>query len=311
MDMASTNTSPASPARTKQPKKRNSDVRKEQNRIASRAYREKRKQKLALLDEILKSDSQTDSMSSVSDETDGYNGSGSWTFQDRQASGSPIPGALQVPPSVAQWAAASPSLSSSVPNYTHDAYEGWMSSFSRPEHTFPINNEFAQSFIPTEVGDNSLGHSVPFSMQSLTSAATSTPSVPSIPLDPSLVTNNFAPQHRHNQLAQNRNVITSPNPVYNNDEAQRRLWVASLEDDVLTELERFAGFNHVQQQQILAMIQKRRNLGQHGPSHRSREFRYQTCQATPPPTAQFVNTDFRKYQSMRQASGSPIPSGRR
>ncbi|KAI0395111.1 hypothetical protein F5Y17DRAFT_225029 [Xylariaceae sp. FL0594] len=51
-------------------KGRNSEVRKEQNRIASRAYREKRKQKLALLDEILKSDSHTDSMSSVSDETE-------------------------------------------------------------------------------------------------------------------------------------------------------------------------------------------------------------------------------------------------
>ncbi|OTB18405.1 hypothetical protein K445DRAFT_9359 [Daldinia sp. EC12] len=307
MDKASTNTSPASSARSKQPKKRNSDVRKEQNRIASRAYREKRKQKLALLDEILKSDSQTDSMSSVSDETDGYNGS--WTFQDRQASGSPIPGALQVP-AVAQWAAASPPMSSSVPNYTHDAYEGWMNSFSQPENTFPTNNEFAHPFIPTEVGDNSLGNSVPFNMQSLTSA-TSTPSIPSIPLDPLLVANNFAPQHRHNQLAQSRNIMGSPNPVYNNDEAQRQLWVSSLEDDVLAELERFAGYSHVQQQQILAMIQKRRSLGQNGSNHQNIEFKYQAYQATPPSTAQFVNTDFRKYQSMRQASGSPIPSGRR
>ncbi|KAI1203788.1 hypothetical protein F5X97DRAFT_1434 [Nemania serpens] len=56
-----------------QPRKRkgrNSDIRKEQNRIASRAYREKRRQKLALLDEILKSDSHNDSMSSVSNETE-------------------------------------------------------------------------------------------------------------------------------------------------------------------------------------------------------------------------------------------------
>ncbi|KAI1118747.1 hypothetical protein F5Y14DRAFT_446562 [Nemania sp. NC0429] len=56
-----------------QPRKRkgrNSDIRKEQNRIASRAYREKRRQKLALLEEILKSDSHNDSMSSVSDETE-------------------------------------------------------------------------------------------------------------------------------------------------------------------------------------------------------------------------------------------------
>ncbi|KAI1437558.1 hypothetical protein GGR50DRAFT_46379 [Xylaria sp. CBS 124048] len=51
-------------------KPRNSAVRKEQNRKASWAYREKRKQKLALLDEILRAESRTDvSMSSVSDET--------------------------------------------------------------------------------------------------------------------------------------------------------------------------------------------------------------------------------------------------
>ncbi|KAI1661426.1 hypothetical protein F4813DRAFT_385957 [Daldinia decipiens] len=307
MDKASTNTTLASSTRTKQPKKRNSDVRKEQNRIASRAYREKRKQKLALLDEILKSDSQTDSMSSVSDETDGYNGS--WTFQDRQASGSPVPGALQVP-AVAQWAAASPSISSAVPSYSHGAYEGWMSSFNQPDNAFPASNEYAHSFIPTEVGDNSLGNPVQFTIQSLTSAP-STPSVPPIPLDPLLVANNFAPQHRHNQLAQHRNIPSSSNPIYNNDETQRQLWVASLEDDVLVELERFAGYSHIQQQQILAMIQKRRSLAQNRSNHQNVEFRYPTCQATPPSTAQFVNTDFRKYQSMRQVSGSPIPSSRR
>ncbi|KAI0135529.1 hypothetical protein F4814DRAFT_26172 [Daldinia grandis] len=308
MDKASTNsTTLASSTRTKQPKKRNSDVRKEQNRIASRAYREKRKQKLALLDEILKSDSQTDSMSSVSDETDGYNGS--WTFQDRQASGSPVPGALQVP-AVAQWAAASPSLSSAVPSYSHDAYEGWMNGFNQPDNTFPTSNEYAHSFIPAEVGDNSLGNPVQFTIQSLTSAP-STPSVPPMPLDPLLVTNNFAPQSRHNQLAQPRNIAGSSNLIYNNDETQRQLWVASLEDDVLVELERFAGYSHIQQQQILAMIQKRRSLAQNRSNHQNVEFRYPTCQATPPSTAQFVNTDFRKYQSMRQVSGSPIPSSRR
>ncbi|KAI8965964.1 hypothetical protein F5Y11DRAFT_343956 [Daldinia sp. FL1419] len=307
MDKASTKSTTASSARTKQPKKRNSDVRKEQNRIASRAYREKRKQKLALLDEILKSDSQTDSMSSVSDETDGYNGS--WTFQDRQASGSPVPGALQVP-AIAQWAAASPSISSAIPSYAHDSYEGWMSPFNQPENTFPTNNEFAHSFIPTEVRDNSLGSSVPFNMQTLTSAP-ATPSIPPMPLDPLLVANNFAPQHRHNQLAQSRNVTSSSNTSYHNDETQKQLWVASLEDGVLAELERFAGYSHVQQQQILAMIQKRRSLEQNSSGHQNMDFRYSTCQATPPPITQFVNTDFRKYQSMRQVSGSPIPSGRR
>ncbi|KAI0200068.1 hypothetical protein F4808DRAFT_430452 [Astrocystis sublimbata] len=63
--------SPASSGSRAQSRKRqNSNVRKEQNRIASRAYREKRRQKLALLDEILKSDSKSDTTSSVSDETE-------------------------------------------------------------------------------------------------------------------------------------------------------------------------------------------------------------------------------------------------
>ncbi|KAJ8130890.1 hypothetical protein O1611_g2736 [Lasiodiplodia mahajangana] len=60
----------SSDGQTRKRKGRNSDVRKEQNRIASRAYREKRRQRLALLDEILKSESHNDSMSSVSDETE-------------------------------------------------------------------------------------------------------------------------------------------------------------------------------------------------------------------------------------------------
>ncbi|KAI2638148.1 hypothetical protein GGS21DRAFT_488850 [Xylaria nigripes] len=61
----------ASPgSQTSKRKGRNSAIRKEQNRVASRAYREKRKQKLALLDELLRSDSHADSMSSVSDETE-------------------------------------------------------------------------------------------------------------------------------------------------------------------------------------------------------------------------------------------------
>ncbi|RSM17016.1 hypothetical protein CDV31_004220 [Fusarium ambrosium] len=47
------NNKPAQVKKSKAPAKRNSEARREQNRIASRNYREKRKQKLALLNQIL------------------------------------------------------------------------------------------------------------------------------------------------------------------------------------------------------------------------------------------------------------------
>ncbi|KAI2467723.1 hypothetical protein F4781DRAFT_400931 [Annulohypoxylon bovei var. microspora] len=300
------NTSTAS-GRTKTLKKRNSDVRKEQNRIASRAYREKRKQKLALLDEILKSDSQTDSMSSVSDETEGY--TTSWSLQSRQASNSPIPAALSTVPVASPWPVVSPPMSSAVPGYGHDTYDGWMNSYDHPSHTYPTSNDYVQSYMTTEVGDHSLDASS-YNIQSIPSVTStpSTPPVPSIPLDPMLVSH-FTQQHRHPQSAQHQNMANSSNLAGGDDEIQRQLWVGSLEENALTALERFSGYSHVQQQQVLAWIRKRRNLSHNTSSHQGLEYRYPTCQATPPPSAQFVNNDFRKYQSMRQASGSPIPHG--
>ncbi|KAI2629730.1 hypothetical protein GGR54DRAFT_635911 [Hypoxylon sp. NC1633] len=275
----------AIPGRTKAPKKRNSDVRKEQNRIASRAYREKRKQKLALLDEILKSDSQTDSMSSVSDETEGY--AGSWSLQSRQASNSPAPAALPVVPVAAQWPAASPSMSSAVPGYSHGAYESWMNSFEQQSHVYSTSNDYVQPFIPNEVGDHSLDAAASYNVPSIPSitSAPSTPSLNSIPLDP-ILANHFAMQHHQNQTTQSQTMTNSPGlPSYSDGEMQRQSWVASLDDDTLGALERFAGFSHVQQQQILALIQKRREPSQHNTSnHQSIEFGYPTCQATPPPS---------------------------
>ncbi|KAI2640527.1 hypothetical protein GGS26DRAFT_538536 [Hypomontagnella submonticulosa] len=305
MDKATSSASLATSTRTKAPKKRNSDVRKEQNRIASRAYREKRKQKLALLDEILKSDSQTDSMSSVSDETEGY--TGSWSLQSRQASNSPAPSAMHAVPVATPWPAASPSMSSSVPAYGHDTYDGWMNSFEQPNNVFPAANNYVHPFIHSEIGGNSLENAASYNVQSIAAitSAPSTPPVAPIPLDPMLVPNHFVPQRRHHQPEQGQNLATSSNPGYDDDEMQRQLWVASLEDGALLALERFAGFSHAQQQQTMAMIQKRRHISQNASNHHGIDFRYQTCQATPPPSTRFVNTDFRKYQSMRQASGSP------
>ncbi|OTA64551.1 hypothetical protein K449DRAFT_404075 [Hypoxylon sp. EC38] len=306
MDKANTNTSSAATGRTKAPKKRNSDIRKEQNRIASRAYREKRKQKLALLDEILKTDSQTDSMSSVSDDNEGY--TTSWSLS-RHASNSPVPATLSAVPVNSPWPVMSPPLSSSVPGYGHEAYDGWMNSFDQQSNGYSTGNDYVHPYIPNEVGDNALGTSAPYNVQSITSitSAPSTPPVAPVPLDPMLVANHFTQQQRHPQPGQHPNLPNSS--TYGGEETQRQLWVGSLEDNAMVALERFAGFSYVQQQQVLAMIRKRRNMSQNTSSHQAMEYGYPTCQATPPPTSQFINSDYRKYQTMRQASGSPIPSG--
>lgn len=312
MDKTNIHTSSATSSRTRAPKKRNSDVRKEQNRIASRAYREKRKQKLALLDEILKSDSQTDSMSSVSDETDGY--TASWTLaQSRHASNSPVPAALHTVPVTTQWPTTSPPTSSTISGYSHDTYDNWMNCFDRTSNAFPTSNDYGQQFIPTEVGEHPLDAAASYNMHSMPSltSAPSTPPVLPAPLDPMLVSSHFVPHHHHTQTTQNQSITSSSNlPTYSNDELQRQVWVESLEEDALAALERFGSLTHIQQQQVLSMIHKRRNISQNISNEQTLEYnRYPVCQATPPPSAQFVSVDFRKYQNMRQASGSPIPHG--
>ncbi|KAI1779993.1 hypothetical protein F4818DRAFT_161415 [Hypoxylon cercidicola] len=305
MDKTTSSNTSTTSSRTKSAKKRNSDVRKEQNRIASRAYREKRKQKLALLDEILKTDSQTDSMSSISDETEGY--TASWSLaQSRHASNSPVPATLSTVPVTTQWSTTSPPMPSAVPGYSHDSYENWMNCFDRPSNAFPNNNDYVQQYVSTEVGGNSLDTVASYSMPSLPSmtSAPSTPPVPSMPLDPMLVAN-FAPHSHHAQPA---HIPGSSNlPTYNSEDLQRQIWVDSLEDNAVMALERFSGLSHVQQKQVLALIHERRQIPRSTSHDQGSEFMYPTCQATPPPSAQFISADFRKYQDMRQASGSPIP----
>ncbi|ETS86590.1 hypothetical protein PFICI_00418 [Pestalotiopsis fici W106-1] len=93
----------------KTPKPRNSEARKEQNRIASRAYREKRKQKLALLDQILNIED-TDAASSPSDIDGISQGSLSVVAQSREPSQSPVPAtttSLATAPPVLSWLSTS------------------------------------------------------------------------------------------------------------------------------------------------------------------------------------------------------------
>ncbi|KAJ3571636.1 hypothetical protein NPX13_g5306 [Xylaria arbuscula] len=121
----SSNSPPVSEAQPRKRRGRNSDVRKEQNRIASRAYREKRRQKLALLDEILKSDSHPDSMSSVSDETESpvpeFRTMES-TRQNRNSSHSPAPYYMPAVPVMSSVPPSVQPLPSNGPSHDTDAY---------------------------------------------------------------------------------------------------------------------------------------------------------------------------------------------
>ncbi|KAI1312570.1 hypothetical protein F5Y03DRAFT_241164 [Xylaria venustula] len=130
--MATSNSPPAPDSQTRKRRGRNSDVRKEQNRIASRAYREKRRQKLALLDEILKSDNHNDSMSSVSDETE-YNSTPpaaelrtiDTNCRARNSSHSPAPYYMSAIPALPPVPSGVQTLPSNGPNCDTDAYVGY------------------------------------------------------------------------------------------------------------------------------------------------------------------------------------------
>lgn len=223
-------------------------------------------------------------MSSVSDETEGY--TASWSLaQSRHASNSPVPAALSTVPVAPQWSATSPPLSSAIPGYSHDGYESWMNCYDRPNNAFSTSNDYAQQYLSTEAGGNSLDAAASYNMSSLPSmtSAPSTPPVPPMPLDPLLATN-FTPHPHHAQPVHISNL-----PTYNNEDLQRQIWVDSLEDNTVMALEKFGGLSHVQQRHVLALIQERRQLPPRSTSQdQNSEFLYPTCQATPPPSGKRV-----------------------
>ncbi|KAI1418962.1 hypothetical protein F5Y12DRAFT_358090 [Xylaria sp. FL1777] len=130
--METSNSAPISESQPRKRRGRNSDIRKEQNRIASRAYREKRRQKLALLDEILKSDNHNDSMSSVSDETEYNSTTPAPDFRTmesarrtRNSSHSPAPYYMSAVPALPSVTAGVQPLPSNGPGCDADAYGGY------------------------------------------------------------------------------------------------------------------------------------------------------------------------------------------
>ncbi|CAG7555497.1 unnamed protein product [Fusarium equiseti] len=93
--------------------KRNSEARREQNRLASRNYREKRKQKLALLNELLEpsnvaadvtDDSQTNSVQGPKGPSESY----ATQMQEQSLSGESFPGSTSVSQDVSAFGSAGP-----------------------------------------------------------------------------------------------------------------------------------------------------------------------------------------------------------
>ncbi|KAI1501774.1 hypothetical protein F5X99DRAFT_408793 [Biscogniauxia marginata] len=275
MDRSRSNdTSATKGGRTQAPKSRNSDVRKEQNRVASRAYREKRKKKLALLDELLKSD-HTDSMSSVSDETDGHYTPLS-IAHSRHASNSPAPVVPSAHITTAQWTATTQAMASNDASYSQEAYaDCWMDSFDRPQDMFIPGTDYLQSFVPTDVASGNLGTS-PQYVSRIPSLAPM-PSAPSVVLDPALSDGHLATYHTY--TTQNGSINNSPYiPAYDDGE------VSGLEGDMINALESLSKLSHAQQQQVIDLVQKRRSLSYSTTSDQSLDFKYAEYQVTMPST---------------------------
>ncbi|KAI8947694.1 hypothetical protein F4801DRAFT_494088 [Xylaria longipes] len=236
----------SSDSQTRRRKGRNSDIRKEQNRIASRAYREKRRQKLALLDEILRSDNHTDSMSSVSDETE-YNSTTAAseframesTGKTRHSSNSPAPYYMSAVPALASVPAGIHHLPSNGPNRDTEAYA---SSYSvkdyggqEAERLATQHAGYADDPIISTIGMSS-GYASPLP------SVTPMPSTPMFPFDEEFVGDSF-------------NVYPPP------DSSALGFPVASGYDpNMINALQSLSRLNDTQQQQIVALIQKRREM---------------------------------------------------
>ncbi|KAI5926830.1 hypothetical protein F4810DRAFT_707369 [Camillea tinctor] len=263
MDRSSNDTSATNSGRTRAPKSRNSDIRKEQNRVASRAYREKRKKKLALLDELLKSDSHTDSMSSVSDETDGNHTSFS-IAHSRHASNSPAPVVPPTHPSTAHWAATTQAMTSNAPSYGQETYaDYWMNNFDRSQDMFIPGTDYLQSFIPTDVASNNLETSSQY-VSGIPSIAPVS-SAPSVLLDPALSESHLTTCHTYS--TQNGNIHNSPY-ISSYDDRE----ISGLESNMIHALESMAKLSYAQQQHVIELVQKRRSLSYSTTSDQSLDY---------------------------------------
>ncbi|KAI8632061.1 hypothetical protein F5Y19DRAFT_472946 [Xylariaceae sp. FL1651] len=240
--------SAASESRSRKRKGRNSDARKEQNRIASRAYREKRKQKLALLDEILKSDCHTDSMSSVSDETECNSTTPAPEFRaldiasrSRHPTNSPTASYLPAASVMAPVTAGMQPLLSNGPSRDTETYVSYrMDGYSQGSDVLTTHAEYPpHSVVLTnnELGITShYGHAIP--------PIGLMPSAPLFPFDEEFMDDCFGiyplPEGGVSSLSES----------------------SGYDPNMINALQSLSKLNDNQQQQILALLQKRRNQSQ-------------------------------------------------
>ncbi|GAP86208.2 hypothetical protein SAMD00023353_0303480 [Rosellinia necatrix] len=229
-------------------KSRNSDVRKEQNRIASRAYREKRRQKLALLDEILKSDSHTDSMSSVSDETE-YSAmtpapapefrAAEPTSAATHSPRSPAPYYMSAGPRLASMSAGIQTLPSSIPSRDAGGYVSYsVRDYSQEPERLTTHTDYACDPNIATMGLSS-GYVSPLpSVASMSSA-------PMFPFDEEAMGGPF-----------------SAYPPLEVDVSGFPAATPGCDSDMINALQSLSRLNDNQQQQIVAYLQKKINPAQ-------------------------------------------------
>ncbi|RYP34969.1 hypothetical protein DL767_004046 [Monosporascus sp. MG133] len=279
---------PDTSGRAKASKSRNSEARKEQNRLASRAYREKRKQKLALLDELLKTDAR-DSASSVSDETDEYQTSlplpGS-----RHISTSPAPPAIPTASLPSQWPVTGQDMVLRVPGYGAETYDdGWMNYLDRSGDILHGQQGFARTFVLPDATGFSLGSSSQF--YPAANSATSLSSIPPMPVDPNLTGGHPTTYDSHLTQPENSHAFRYDVPGCDDDKV--RSCIADMDPKVMRSLENFASLSHRQQEHVLALIRRQQNQSEASGFEGSMDMRFLDSQilsapsgiVNPPPRA--------------------------
>ncbi|KAI0125937.1 hypothetical protein BJ170DRAFT_597166 [Xylariales sp. AK1849] len=234
-------------ARGKAPKTRNSEARREQNRVASRAYREKRKQKLALLDRILKPDNQESPSpsSELDDDPDSLS-----VIHSRQTSMSPGPTPQPAAPCTTIRPSAGQTLGTNS-QFGGDSFDDlWMNGFDRSNEIFGTSQDFVTAFDPSNVTTPSPGTTAQF-LASITTMAP-LPPLPTTPIDPILL---------HAGPYQDR--ITHPESAPGHDNTSmydESSFGSGHESPMAAALKSFAKLSEAQQQQVLEVIYRRKGL---------------------------------------------------
>ncbi|KAI1840328.1 hypothetical protein JX266_013460 [Neoarthrinium moseri] len=165
--------------------------------MASRAYREKRKQKLALLDQILKTENEEASTSPS--ESDDYKDTLSIPSSSRDTSQSPVPVHQNLVATTA-WPSSSQTLASTA-SFASEPFENlWMHDYDRNNNLFENSHQFMTPFQPSNGTVAGTSDRFPPSLASVSSL----PTMPSISMDPMLAVPHTEPQLLEQQYPSSR-----------------------------------------------------------------------------------------------------------